>query len=190
MASSGQKINLGCGEFAMVGWVNVDIDPSLPNVLHVEVPPMPFEDGSAAEIYAGHFLEHLTFPEAQAFLAAAYRALQPGGKLGVVTPDMREILKRWLAGTIDAVEYPLGTWHSMDDLNEVCHLFLYSDAQDSPHRWAWELKTLGRAMAAAGFEGLREIDRYRDPRLGNGNWYQCGVDGVRPKEDRKNVVNQ
>jgi hypothetical protein len=37
-------------------------------------------------------------------------------------------------------------------------------------------------MAAAGFAGLREIDRYRDPRLGNGNWYQCGADGFKQKE--------
>ncbi len=178
------RLNVGCGEWPLEYWVNLDSNPNVRADIHADATEylLSVEEGTFAEIYAGHFVEHLTYSESQAFLAAAYRALQPGGKLGVVVPDTREILKRWLADTIDAVEYPLGQWHAMNDLDEVCHLFLYSDVQDSPHRWAWELKTLGRAMAAAGFAGLREIDRYRDPRLGNGNWYQCGADGFKQKE--------
>jgi hypothetical protein len=181
------RLNVGCGDWPLLWWQNLDSNPACPADIHADATEylLSVDEGTFAEIYAGHFLEHLSFPEAQTFLAAAYRALQPGGKLGVVVPDTREILKRWLAGTIDAVEYPLGQWHSMDDLDEICHLFVYSDVQDSPHRWAWELKTLGRAMAAAGLEALREIDRYRDPRLGNGNWYQAGVDGFKPKEEAK-----
>jgi hypothetical protein len=117
------------------------------------------------------------------FLAECFRALAPGGRLGIVVPDTREIMARWLAGSNDAVEFPEHAWHNIADLNEVCALFLYSTVQDSPHRWSWCLDTLAAAMTAAGFVDLAEIDRYRDPRLVTGQWWQCGLDSWKPPHE-------
>jgi hypothetical protein len=50
---------------------------------------------------------------------------------------------------------------------------------DSLHKWLWDLRTLSRAMAGYGFADLKEIDRFRDGRLGAPAWFQCGVDGVK-----------
>lgn len=68
----------------------------------------------------------------------------------------------------------------MADLDEVCTLFLYSTAQASPHRWSYDLFTLRRALERAGFVVDAQIDRWRDPRLGTGQWYQMGLDCHKP----------
>jgi predicted SAM-dependent methyltransferase len=176
-----RRVNCGSGDYPLPGFCNLDADPSKPADIHATVPPLPFDDACLDEIYAGHFLEHLTYDDGQAFLKECYRCLVPGGKLGLVVPDMREVLKRWLAGSIDAMEYPWGVFHRVSDLDAVCRVFLYGSVQESQHRWSYERDTLARAMVGAGFRQLKEIDRYTDPRLAAGAWYQCGVEGRKPE---------
>lgn len=175
--------NIGCGAWPMAYWTNVDADPNIEADVHATVPPIPAETDSLEQVWACHFLEHLGQGEAYVFLREAYRCLVPGGRLGIVVPDTREIVKRYLAGAIDQVEWPYRQWHSVKDLDDVCALFLYSTVQESPHKWSYDIDTLARAMTRAGFVGLREIDRYRDPRIAQGAWYQTGLDGFKPKTE-------
>ncbi|HOW77928.1 MAG TPA: methyltransferase domain-containing protein [Verrucomicrobiota bacterium] len=173
------KCNVGCGLYPLAGYLNIDADARVNPDLVMRVPPLPFEDGDLSEVYAGHYLEHLTREEAVTFLAECYRCLKPGGVLAIVVPDTREIMRRYLAGAVDCVEYPPDVWHNVADLDEVCALWLYSTVQGSLHRWSYDRETLGRMMASAGFRKLHEIDRYRDGRLGSPAWYQVGVEGVK-----------
>jgi predicted SAM-dependent methyltransferase len=177
-----RRLNIGCGAFPLPYFTNLDADPSAIADVYARVPPLPFADGALDDIYAGHFLEHLTPAEATELLAECRRCLVPGGRLGLVVPDTREVLTRWLQGAIDCVEYPAGTFHAVADLDAVCRLFLYSTVQASPHRWSYDLGTLARLLEGAGFVVMGEIDRYRDPRLGTGQWYQAGLDCIKPQE--------
>ncbi len=176
------RLNVGCGEYPLPvneGWVNLDADPAAPAQVRALVPPLPFADESLTEVYAGHFLEHLAPDDAACFLAECRRVLVPGGKLGIVVPDTRAIVKHYLANDL-SVEYPAGTHRRVGDLDEVCGLFLYSTVQDSPHRWSYDLATLRRALERAGFRVVKQIDRYRDPRIPVRVWYGCGWDAVKP----------
>lgn len=174
------RLNVGAGRFPLPGWTNLDADPAAPVEVHAAVPPLPYPDESAEEIAAIHFLEHLPKPMADEFLAECFRVLQPGGRLGLVVPDTRAIMRLWLDGDPVVCEMPPGRFWKVADLDDVCAIFLFSTYQDSPHVWAWDFGTLRRAMERAGFVVTGEIDRFRDPRLGNGAWYQVGVDAVKP----------
>jgi hypothetical protein len=68
----------------------------------------------------------------------------------------------------------------VNDLDAVCGMFLYSPLQTSPHKWSYDLGTLARILEGAGFTIAGEIDRYRDPRIPVGAWYQCGLEAVKP----------
>lgn len=180
-ATVGRRLNIGCGKYPLAFWLNVDRDPLAPAELHTIVPPIPAKDDSLDEIFAGHFLEHLDRSEAREFLHECYRALRPGGRLGLVVPDMREVLTRWVNNSIDAVEYPMHVWNPINDLNALCGLFIYSTVQETPHKWAYEERTLRELMAEEGFVNIQPICRYTDPRLADGAWYQCGCDGWKPE---------
>jgi SAM-dependent methyltransferase len=182
-AGQPRRVNIGCGQFPITGeragggWCNIDEAADTPADLHARVPPLPFPDGSLDEIYAGHFLEHLRPADAQAFLVECRRALKPGGTLGIVVPDFREVARRYLAGAPDVIGLG-GTARTfaIADLDDVCSLFLYSpkEVQVSAHLWSYDLDTLRRALEAVGFVSLVQIDRYADPRLTAGVWFQCG----------------
>lgn len=176
-----RRLNVGCGQHPLLFFVNLDCDQSAYADMYQCVPPLPFEDGALDDIYAGHFLEHLRPAEAREFLAECLRCLVPGGRVGIVVPDTREVMTRWLSGALDQIEYPAGTWHAVADLDDVCGLFLYSTAQDSHHQWSYDLGTLARLLTGVGFMVTGQIDRYRDPRIAQGAFYQCGLDCIKPE---------
>jgi SAM-dependent methyltransferase len=91
------KLNLGCGEHAWPGWVNMDMAP-LPgvDVVHDAMKtPWPFEAESFDEIFASHFLEHVPHHHASGrdgFLVVMEeieRVLKPGGRLVARVPHFK-----------------------------------------------------------------------------------------------------
>ena len=176
------RLNLGSGDYALDGFVGVDEDPATPAEWHFRVPPIPQPDGSVSEIYCGHLLEHLEPREAHELLLECRRVLVPGGRLGVVVPDTRAILEHYLRKDGERVEIPEGRFWELDDLDDVCAVFLYSTVQRSRHRWAYDGRTLCRAVERAGFKIGEMIDRWHDPRASAHNWWSVGVDGFKPEE--------
>ncbi|AKH77646.1 methyltransferase domain protein [Leptospira interrogans str. 2003000735] len=59
-----KKLNIGCGEFKKVGYVNVDYySVSKPDVVHdLNIVPYPFEDDEFILAEADHVIEHLENP--------------------------------------------------------------------------------------------------------------------------------
>jgi len=174
------RLNVGCGDYLLDGFVNLDADPATPADVHADamVYLRDCPDATFAEVYAGHFLEHLAPEGAQRFLAECYRVLAPGGACAIVVPDTYEVLRRYVARRDECVPIE-GKWWNLSDLDAVCAAFLYSPIQPTPHRWSYDIDTLARAMRAAGFMRLRQIDRERDPHLAAPAWFQCGVEGVK-----------
>lgn len=176
-----RRLNVGCGEHPLRYWTNLDEAPDAVADLYMRVPPLPCDDASLDEIYAGHFLEHLSPEDAGRFLDECHRCLVPGGRLGIVVPDTKLIFSRYLRGDIDEVEYPAGTWRCVSDLDEICALFLYSTVQDSPHLWMYDDVTLKRILERHGFTVTGKIDRFKDPRIPVGAWYQMGYQAEKPQ---------
>lgn len=175
-----RRLNIGCGDYRLpAGWTNVD--ESNPNAdIQIHVPPLPWDAASVAEIYAGHFFEHLGRIEAAWFLDECYRVLIPGGKLGILVPDMREVLNRYVHDEPAPMEFPEGHQRDLRDLDDLCEVILFSTAQASTHSWAYDKFTLSRTLTRAGFKVIGEIDRYHDPRVAVGAWYQFGLEASKP----------
>ena len=163
------RINIGCGEHPLAGFWNLDECQGAVVDVVARVPPIPAPNNSVDEVYAGHFLEHLTQPEADEFISECYRCLKPHGVLGITVPDFHEIAKRYLDASVPArVEFPRGEWHDMHDLDEICHLFLFSTVQPSNHKWAYDHRSLERLLHRHGFGRFTEINRWMDPRVSVG----------------------
>ena len=176
------RLNIGSGRHPLLNWCNIDSDPSVGADLYTSVPPIPYPSESMHEIFAGHYLEHLTQAEADEFLVECYRCLRPGGNLGIVVPDTAEVFRRYLDPTSYAtLEFPIGTSNDLHDLDNVCHLIVFSTVQSSQHRWCYDMRTLGRLLDRHGFRVIGEINRWMDRRISVGAWYQCGLDAIKIK---------
>jgi predicted SAM-dependent methyltransferase len=140
-ALAGARINVGCGSRPLAGWINVDVQslPGVDRVLDVRH-GLPFRD--AAAVYAEHFLEHLSFPEALDFLRAANAALAPGGRLRLSTPNLE-----WVWET----HRPQGG----EGDEALRRAFVANRAfYGWQHRFLWTRPLLAEALAACGFERI------------------------------------
>ena len=83
------RVNLGCGDRFVEKWWNVDV-ATMPFAKDEVVDlrgELPWPDGSIAQAYAGHVLEHLYPSEAQTLCYRLHRKMAYGGELVVVGPD-------------------------------------------------------------------------------------------------------
>lgn len=179
------KLNVGSGQHPLEGYCNLDSVDYKADVV-AKVPPLPFQDESIEEIYAGHFLEHLSFWDGRRFLRECHRCLQPEGRLAVVVPDTANIMARYLEQKNALVCLYNDISFNLNDLDDVCRTFLYAESgtgHKSPvvmgHKWSFDSRTLYHALKRAGFTDLGVIDRFDDPRLTAGAWFQCGWEGVK-----------
>lgn len=91
------RLHIG-GEVRKEGWINLNIQPG-PAVDRVGTCTdlSDFADGSVAEIYASHVLEHLSYAdELHRALSECHRVLAPGGRLMVSVPDFERLCRLFL----------------------------------------------------------------------------------------------
>ncbi len=104
------KLNLGCGERPLLGYINIDLDtlaklkkrypktkfPKGIKIYRYDILHLPFADDSVAEIRADSLLEHLSFLEERNFFYEVKRVLKPGGFFIFSVPDFEDNVKLWL----------------------------------------------------------------------------------------------
>ena len=86
------RLNLGCGDKILDGYINVDIvDERAGNKpdINCDVRQLTvFEDNYADEILAVHVVEHFWRWEVQAIIQEWMRVLKPGGKMILECPNL------------------------------------------------------------------------------------------------------
>jgi predicted SAM-dependent methyltransferase len=143
----GARLNVGCGRAPLPGWINADLLP-LPGVDRVldARDGIPYRD--LAAVYAEHFLEHLTLPEALDFLRAARAALASEGTLRLSTPNLEWV---WLThGLGDAAAAEPG---ERAERTLIANRAFYG----WQHRFLWSRELLEAALLACGFERVRFV---------------------------------
>lgn len=139
------KINLGCGDRPLPGFLNVDAR----DVPGIEYPNTRVEDLScfsdnyADYLYSACVLEHLPRPLTFPALCEWNRVLKPGGMLRLAVPD-------W--------EAMVGYYAETKDLENLLNLIFGADAhgQDRHYR----VFTYGGLRALLAEAGFKRISRY------------------------------
>jgi hypothetical protein len=90
----GYRLNLGCGDEHLDGWIHVDYRPDVADAV-ADATALPFGAGTADEIRALDLIEHFPHSRTQAILAEWHRVLVPSGTLTLKLPNMLE-LARWI----------------------------------------------------------------------------------------------
>jgi ElaB/YqjD/DUF883 family membrane-anchored ribosome-binding protein len=160
----GLKLNLGCGQIPVEGYVNVD-QRELPGVdVVADVADLPFEEGGVQEISSAHLLEHFPQEMLRRQLLPTWRALlTPGGVFKAVVPDGEAMLAATAAGS-----------YSFSDFREV--LFGAQDYDGDFHFNLFTPGSLCGLLEEAGFKDVRVNARARP----NGKCFECEISAVKP----------
>ncbi|MGH8884282.1 MAG: hypothetical protein ACRDYX_03745, partial [Egibacteraceae bacterium] len=160
------KVNLGCGQAYMPGWVNVDASPDVKADVSLDAVDFVRQYGDQVEeVYLGHVLEHLLPGDALVLLTLLCERLPQGAVVSAVAPDMAAIWAAYQRGEI-----------TNEQLNAS---FIYSYVQPSHHRWCYDGPSLLELFRRAGFDDAEPIDVLSwSPvyhKEGPESRWQCGV---------------
>lgn len=90
-------INIGCGSNYHKDWINLDVAPSSPDVMAVNINSgLPFASGFSTACYSSHLLEHLDKTGAQYLIGECFRVLKKDGVIRVVLPDIEALAREYL----------------------------------------------------------------------------------------------
>ncbi len=172
------KLNLGCGDKILPGYINVDVVSSRagkePDVICDLRDLKAFESNSADEILSVHVVEHFWRWEVLDILKEWVRVLKPGGKMIVECPNLlsacEEVLKNPDIATGPGPEGQRSMWVLYGDPSWKDPLMI--------HRWAYTPRSLAQLLHEAGLNDLmQEPAQYklREPR-------DMRITGVKPQE--------
>jgi len=161
------KLNLGCGDKILPGYVNVDVAPARagiePDVLCDLHHLAPFADASADEVLAVHVVEHFWRWEVVDVLREWLRVLKPGGRMILECPNLQSACEQFLRDP-DAASGP-------GQEGQRTMWVLYGDPRwRDPlmvHRWGYTPRSLAAVMSEAGLKEIRQEPaqfKLREPR--------------------------
>jgi len=82
-------LNLGCSEYKLANFINIDIDPAVKPELCIDLNKLGdhFEENSVDFIFAGHVFEHFKKEESQKLMEICFKLLKPHRVLLAVVPN-------------------------------------------------------------------------------------------------------
>lgn len=109
------KLNLGCGNKILEGYVNIDIRRLDPRVFVADVRDLPYHDDSIDEILAVDVYEHVVPSESQALLTHWVSKLKKGGHLRIHTSYLKGLCEFALKqNTVEGVKEAIRRMYGMD----------------------------------------------------------------------------
>ncbi len=161
------RLNLGCGDKPLEGYINVDLKKSRkgkkPDIVCDVKDLSKFKTALADEILAVHIIEHFYCWEITDVLRGWKRVLKVGGRLVIECPNLisacEEILKDPLNSSLPGISGQRGMWP------------LYGDPQwKDPlmcHKWAYTPSSLIALLRNLGFSSVcqeKAMFKLREPR--------------------------
>ncbi|MEW5769193.1 MAG: CmcI family methyltransferase [Pseudomonadota bacterium] len=161
------RLNLGCGDKILPGYINVDVVSSRagnkPDVICDLRNLGSFADACADEILAVHVIEHFWRWEVEDLLKGWMRVLKPGGRLILECPNLASACRALLNNPSDAAEPDVRGRHTM-------WVFYGDPAWKDPlmcHRWGYTAHSLRNLLVRLGYVNVRQEPaqfKMREPR--------------------------
>jgi hypothetical protein len=161
------RLNLGCGDKILPGYVNVDVVEARagmrPDVVCDLHRLTPFEDASADEILSVHVVEHFWRWEIRDVLREWVRVLRPGGRMIVECPNIQSACQTFL-------ENPAQYSREDQDGQRTMWVFYGDPAWKDPlmiHRWGYTPESLKALLGEVGLKDVRQEPaqfKLREPR--------------------------
>ncbi len=161
------KLNLGCGDKLIPGYLNVDIAPSRAGVqpdVEDDVRKLSkIQDNVADEILAVHLIEHIDRWDISKVLSRWMEILKPGGILVIETPNLLSACKALLDDPVKGArpgrEGQMTMWPLYGDPSWKDPLMM--------HKWLYTPQSLAEVLFEVGYRSIRQKPaqfKMREPR--------------------------
>jgi ubiquinone/menaquinone biosynthesis C-methylase UbiE len=161
------KLNLGCGDKILDGYINVDVANERagkqPDIISDVRNLENFADNYADEILAVHVVEHFWRWEVVQIIKEWVRVLKPGGKMILECPNLKSACEEFLKdpdlNSGPGQEGQRTMWVFYGDPRWTDPLMV--------HRWGYTPLSLAKVMHEAGLRDLRQEAaqfKLREPR--------------------------
>lgn len=182
------RLNFGCGLNAPSNWSNFDssfriwVDhlPWLPKVFGYKprfapwvrrldvTGPLPFPDQSAEYIYSSHMIEHLTHEDAEKFLKECFRILSKGGRIRLMTPNLRFSVEDYMARRSKpelahtAADFFMNCLGVVEEHGNAGTLerWIRKFQQKNNHKWLYDEYNLKHMLEQIGFVNVTAKDNW------------------------------
>jgi predicted SAM-dependent methyltransferase len=143
------RVNLGCGEKPLDGYINVDFR-RLPGVdVVADVRNLPFAPGSLGELMSAHLVEHFRQHQLATVVLPYWRTLlAPGGVLRTICPNWEVMIEQLQTGELSFADFKTVTF-GLQDYSGDDHFAMYTPA------------TLTAVLREGGFEDFEIVAERR-----------------------------
>jgi len=173
------KLNLGCGNDYLQGYVNIDSFPGSKTDLVMDAKKLEvFPDKSVEVIESYHFFEHLTYHQAKNALRSWCKILKPGGKLLIELPNF-EVCISELGKHYDDKGYDLA----------LSGIFGYpwlveNEGLTQCHKWGWTFESISKEISDSGFTNISKHPIKQTWRVATSFSRDMQIRAERPKNDK------
>jgi len=150
------KLNLGCGDKILPGYVNVDVVEARagmkPDVICDLHDLVPFADASVDEILSVHVVEHFWRWEVRDVIREWVRVLKPGGRMVIECPNLQSACQTFL-------EDPVQRSREDQQGQRTMWVFYGDPKWKDPlmnHRWGYTPESLAALLSEAGLSQVRQ----------------------------------
>lgn len=155
-ADSARPVKLEIGGLSpREGWIVTNVSATTRNYLDATV-AWPVPEGSVEYVFSDNVIEHIPLAACRALLEQAYRSMQPGGVIRLVTPDIRTHVELYLAGAASVEgevaqryrEMGLVVEHSIDLIRIPIGSFGHHEG------YVYDFEVLEHELKRAGFHSV------------------------------------
>lgn len=145
----GLKLNLGCGERYLNGYLNIDINSKYAD-LKEHILKLEFEEQTLSEVLMVHVIEHIDYYKVKLFLERTYFWLEKNGQLILEFPDVIKVAKcisRIKNDVENLQKSPFGIRGFYGKPTTDMTIYDY-------HKWGWSENTMKTLLKEIGFRKI------------------------------------
>lgn len=146
-----RKLHVACGERKIKGWLNSDIYNG--DIYLNATKNFSFKPNSFDYIYSHQFIEHIPLKTGINFLMQIKKVLKKGGKVRIVTPDMKRLIMLY-----QNPDKKLIKWYCKNSLFVHPLEFINEELrQNREHIYIYDFDFLKMILEKIGFRNVKEF---------------------------------